>query len=445
MMKAREDEGFEPPRYSVAPKVGTVVWVKMEGWPWWPAKVVDREKALEQIAESVADEFPPANESNAMVRFFNYRDPYEVVETKQLVEFVENIFLLRKCQDCPGEVLLAAEKALEWIDQKGIPEQNAGLDEPTFTIQFRLYNMKLEKMIAEQDAAERAKKCMKGRKERTTQKPKAAIDAEDDVDLLRAVSPAPLAEDAVSYYGSGPVEGHSAAGRGTRSRANPRIWVNQADTGDDSASNKGSTTMRENNTGCVEEEVLDEGTGIETGNGNGADAHQGARDSRIGGTVDSRGVPEGVDVVEEDLVQPLGGEELEESHTRDGNEMKAVAATRTVTNAGQVVEPNVAARDRRREPASQLRGRGKRPRRESADDVRISVIPQRREAASTAGGSRKRPRTEIEEDKWSEEELSSLEEEIDKLQRTASEGMKRLRDQMRSLLARRAARRRRRH
>lgn len=36
----------DPEVVAGAPQLGTVVWARVEGWPWWPAVVVPQERAL---------------------------------------------------------------------------------------------------------------------------------------------------------------------------------------------------------------------------------------------------------------------------------------------------------------------------------------------------------------------------------------------------------------
>lgn len=92
--------------------------MEIDGWPWWPARVVDRKDALAKIAVTLIDDMPPPRKSNAMVEFFNWDEYVEVVDKWHMAEFTENIHLIKAEGITPG-ALQAAFDAHDWIMSDG--------------------------------------------------------------------------------------------------------------------------------------------------------------------------------------------------------------------------------------------------------------------------------------------------------------------------------------
>lgn len=114
------------------PEVGALVWAHIEGWPWWPAVVVNRSVAEGRVAEDLVAKFPPDTEHNATVMFFNWDDTFDVMELSQMEDFIRSISKVQCGGPHQPEVIAAAEEAVNWLRIRGNKEQLEKATNPRF-------------------------------------------------------------------------------------------------------------------------------------------------------------------------------------------------------------------------------------------------------------------------------------------------------------------------
>ena len=118
-MANADDEEHSKRSMPTHPCVGTVVWARIEPWPFWPALTVDRKWAESQLSQNVIDELPIASHRNCAVKFFNYQEYLDVVETVHIREFCKHISLLHKAGNHKLDVKRAVEEAIRWLVHSG--------------------------------------------------------------------------------------------------------------------------------------------------------------------------------------------------------------------------------------------------------------------------------------------------------------------------------------
>ncbi len=128
------------------PRLNTVVWVRIEPWPYWPALTVSREWAESQLAEELLYELPDATARNCAVKFFNYGDFIDVVDNAFVRDFCEHIGLLNHAGDHEKEIHDAAQEAIWWL--LGSPEapkkQLMALNDPKLRHMISEAGLKIE-------------------------------------------------------------------------------------------------------------------------------------------------------------------------------------------------------------------------------------------------------------------------------------------------------------
>lgn len=95
--------------------VNTVVWARIDPWPHWPALVVSRGWAEQQISIELRAELPEDTEDNCTVMFFNYGNFIDVVDTIHIREFCEHVYLLQQAGMYENNVRSAAQEAIWWL------------------------------------------------------------------------------------------------------------------------------------------------------------------------------------------------------------------------------------------------------------------------------------------------------------------------------------------
>lgn len=93
----------------------TVVWARIEPWPNWPALVVSRKWAEQQISPELRDQLPEESTRNCTVMFFNYGNFIDVVDTVNVHEFCEHVYLLGLAGTFENNVKSAAQEAIWWL------------------------------------------------------------------------------------------------------------------------------------------------------------------------------------------------------------------------------------------------------------------------------------------------------------------------------------------
>lgn len=114
---------------TIAPVVvGLACWVQVEGYPWWPARIVDRE-SYEANLELDDDDAPLTGETatNVMVEFFDKDKLCGVYTRSTVVEYVSNIHLVQKVMDSRDEFVQSCREAHEFVMSDGLHEQRQRL------------------------------------------------------------------------------------------------------------------------------------------------------------------------------------------------------------------------------------------------------------------------------------------------------------------------------
>lgn len=111
------------PDYLATFSSGMVVWVCLDGSPWWPAVIVDRAAVECLLTLEHGKPLPPATPNNRLVEFFNAVDCIGVVHLRELVEYSLNLHKINHINADLNEVILACEQANEYIANHGLPAQ----------------------------------------------------------------------------------------------------------------------------------------------------------------------------------------------------------------------------------------------------------------------------------------------------------------------------------
>ncbi len=113
--------------------VGLVVWGKVQGWPWWPAVIVDRQETEPRVRD-------PRNlaletSRNRMVMFFNDNDSVTVLDRSCLLEYTRNIekFTEPDRADKP-RVVAACQEANTYVFTSGTEAQRREVTRPAFMV-----------------------------------------------------------------------------------------------------------------------------------------------------------------------------------------------------------------------------------------------------------------------------------------------------------------------
>lgn len=103
--------------------LGLVVWCHLDGYPWWPAVVVNREEHEPKL--DPGESLPPESEGNRLVEFFNDDKRVSVVDLEFLREYTSNIHLCRQSTKLKNEVHIACEEANTYIETRGLEKQKS--------------------------------------------------------------------------------------------------------------------------------------------------------------------------------------------------------------------------------------------------------------------------------------------------------------------------------
>lgn len=97
-------------------QIDLAVWVKYQGWPWWPVHAIKRAEGISACSEAELRKLPSEAPNNAMVQFFEadqQSGPVEVVEAHHVREFVSSCSeLLRSAKFHKDKILF---RAADWI------------------------------------------------------------------------------------------------------------------------------------------------------------------------------------------------------------------------------------------------------------------------------------------------------------------------------------------
>ena len=113
----------------VDPDVGMVCWVLVKGFPWWPARVVDRDAYEKTLELDEDDVLPPATDTNVMVEFFDDDRLTGVVEQHEVCEYTCNMHLVRQTGRPRNDIVQACRMANEYITMHGTNEQRQRFDQ----------------------------------------------------------------------------------------------------------------------------------------------------------------------------------------------------------------------------------------------------------------------------------------------------------------------------
>lgn len=111
------------PEFGVGHPVGLVVWVRLDGFPWWPAVIVDRKEHEKNITTEAQKKLPVEANNNRTVELFNYSQRVAVLQLKRLVEYSSHINKVSGADAHRNSVHHACYEAHAYIASKGLPGQ----------------------------------------------------------------------------------------------------------------------------------------------------------------------------------------------------------------------------------------------------------------------------------------------------------------------------------
>ncbi len=103
--------------------VGNVVWVRLDGYPWWPAIVVNRKEREPGVELEEGEKLAPESQSNRMVEFFNDEGRVAVIQVNDICEYTTNMKLVRQSGKPRKDVIKACREANHHIETKGTRAQ----------------------------------------------------------------------------------------------------------------------------------------------------------------------------------------------------------------------------------------------------------------------------------------------------------------------------------
>lgn len=121
--------------YTVAPAAGTVVWAQVKKYPQWPAVVVKASDVRNNVGKKMLKSFPTSIDASkeVCVFWFNYRDPYDVVNLDAIKNFTKRVEYLDGPRTRSKEALgNAIQKAFFFIFERGNAEQKGAVLSPSF-------------------------------------------------------------------------------------------------------------------------------------------------------------------------------------------------------------------------------------------------------------------------------------------------------------------------
>ncbi len=111
-------------------EAGITVWARLEGWPWWPGVILEREWCKEWITaqNGIAGESP----GDKRVNFFNDSDHIYAMKPEDLLEYTSNMSKVHDAGSYKQAVLEACKCANEWILSNGTSFQKHKINDPDF-------------------------------------------------------------------------------------------------------------------------------------------------------------------------------------------------------------------------------------------------------------------------------------------------------------------------
>eukprot|EP00171_Calliarthron_tuberculosum_P021195 IDg21195t1 len=102
---------------------GLVVWCYLDGQPWWPALVCNRETYKPNLDPGHI--LKPSSENNRFLVFFNDDNRPAVQDLEFIREYTTNIHLRRQTTKLRKQIQIACEEANSYIEAQGLDSQKA--------------------------------------------------------------------------------------------------------------------------------------------------------------------------------------------------------------------------------------------------------------------------------------------------------------------------------